>query len=163
MSRLIEQWRSKKDKVIKDWSRFFSSLKKLRSKKLDKQVTKLHHQVFQQINCLDCANCCKGIPPIIEDDDVIDIADQMGILHIDFINQYTRIDEDGDRVMSGSPCPFLLENNQCSIYAFRPKACASYPLTDKEFSKNLNYHQVNSAYCPATFHILDALNKKLTL
>ncbi|MEZ5067203.1 MAG: YkgJ family cysteine cluster protein [Bacteroidia bacterium] len=32
-------------------------------------------------------------------------------------------------VLKKSPCPFLLDDNHCSIYSIRPQACREYPHT----------------------------------
>ncbi len=33
---------------------------------------------------------------------------------------------------SPSPCPFLGDDNYCSVYEARPKACREYPHTDRK-------------------------------
>ena len=35
-------------------------LSSLSSNKVDNQLHKLHGEVFQKIDCLQCANCCKN-------------------------------------------------------------------------------------------------------
>lgn len=162
MSDLIQNWKKQKsssspaqDKKLK------KQLQKHKGKALDKFVAQLHEQVFEQIDCLDCANCCTGIPPLVNNTDVSRIAKKLGMANADFEAQYITIDEDGDQVMNQSPCPFLLEDKHCSIYEFRPKACRTYPHTDEHFSSNLAYHVTNKSYCPATFHILERLQLSL--
>lgn len=49
---------------------------------------------------------------------------------------YLRVDEDNDKVFKSMPCPFLGEDNLCSIYDIRPKACREFPHTDRK--KNLS-------------------------
>ena len=45
----------------------------------------------------------------------------------DFTDKYLKIDEDFDYILKKVPCEFLLKDNSCSIYDFRPKACREYP------------------------------------
>ncbi|MDC0231235.1 YkgJ family cysteine cluster protein [Aureispira] len=161
MKSLIKMWIDNKDSLNKQNTKFVRKLKKHRGKHLDNFAANIHEQVFKKIDCLDCAGCCKGLPPIVNKTDTARIAKKLGLSVSDFKRDYLTIDEDNDPVMQISPCVFLLKNNKCSIYEFRPKACREYPHTNINFSKNLNYHATNSIYCPATFHILEALKKNV--
>ena len=138
--------------------KFTLTLRRWNEKKLNQIADDLHHEVFRSINCLDCGNCCKTIPPIVNDTDVKRIAKQLRIKPNDFKTIYTTIDEDGDTVMNQTPCPFLGTDNYCSIYEVRPKACREYPHTgDLTFWKNTRLHADNAAVCPAVFHLLERL------
>ncbi len=161
MSKLIEDWQSQKQNYQKQHKKLAKKLKTHRGKPLDRLATALDKEVFEQIDCLDCANCCTGLPPIVNKTDVSRIAKKIGLSVADFQVQYLTLDEDKDTVMKQSPCPFLLENRHCSIYEFRPKACREYPHTAERFSSNLAYHATNSLYCPATFHLLERLKNSI--
>jgi Fe-S-cluster containining protein len=66
------------------------------------------------------------------------------------VQQFTKIDEDGDTVMNATPCPFLLSDNACSVYEFRPIACRDYPhLRRKNMISYLPLAEKNAAICPA--------------
>jgi hypothetical protein len=134
---------------------------KHKSKALDRLASEVHAQVFEQIDCLDCARCCQGIPALLTATDVRRISTKIGCSSAQFYDLYLQQDEDNDWVFEQTPCVFLLEENQCSIYEFRPKACRSYPHTDQQFSKNIAYHLENSQYCPASFHILAEIKDRL--
>ena len=90
---------------------FKNKIKKSSRKRINRLAKELNDQVFAQLNCLSCAKCCKGIPPIILDVDIHRISKSIDIQPDTFREQYTKIDEDGDRVMKNSPCIFLLNNN----------------------------------------------------
>ncbi len=129
-------------------------------KKLNKEGPTLHDQVFENINCLDCAGCCKGIPPIVTHQDSKRIAKHLSISQNEFLDKYTKEDEDLDRVMGKSPCYFLNKDNTCQIYDVRPKACRAYPHTNaQKFSEHLNIHIKNIQHCPAVFQIFERLLK----
>jgi len=159
MSRLIESWKRKKDNT--SYKKLKKKLKRERGKSLDRFATEMDKAVFEEIDCLDCANCCKGIPPIVNKTDAQRIAKKLGLSTAAFSEKHLTVDEDGDTVMNQSPCPFLLEDNKCSIYEFRPKACREYPHTATDFSAHIDYHITNAAYCPATFHILERIEQGL--
>lgn len=159
---LIEDWKQGKSNARKKHKKFVQKLKREKDKKLNELGDDLHEEVFSEVDCLKCANCCTSIPPMVNKTDSARIAKHLGMKQADFQKQYLIQDEDGDTVMNTSPCPFLLEDNYCMIYEFRPKACREYPHTDQfEFAKNLNLHAVNSRYCPAVFHILERMMKVL--
>lgn len=161
MEDLIQSWKNKKDGAQKSLKKFTKKLRQHKGKRLDQFAAMTHTNVFEKIDCLDCAGCCAGLPPIINKTDAQRISKKLGLSVANFEKDYLRVDEDRDTVLQQTPCPFLLEDNKCSIYEFRPKACREYPHTDVNFSKNLSYHAKNSLYCPATFHILEALKKNV--
>lgn len=161
MEDLIQSWKNKKEGAQKSLKKFTKKLHQHKGKRLDQFAALTHTKVFEKINCLDCAGCCSGLPPIINKTDAQRISKKLGLSVANFENDYLRVDEDKDTVLQQTPCPFLLEDNKCSIYEFRPKACREYPHTDINFSKNLSYHAKNSLYCPATFHILEQLKKNV--
>lgn len=164
MSDLIKEWNNKKASSKKKHKKFVNKLQAQRSKHLDQWAEGLHNDVFKQVDCLDCANCCTSIPPIVNKTDTARIAKHLKIKPAEFQDKYLTQDEDGDWVMNTSPCVFLLEDNTCIIYEHRPKACREYPHTNNyEFSQNIHVHAANSFYCPAVFHILERMMKGFPL
>ncbi len=155
---MIEDWKNNRKMAKKAHQKLVQRLKKRKGKKLDEQAEAVHEAVFSELNCLDCANCCKSIPPILNRTDIKRIAKHLGMKISAFETVYVRQDEDGDTVMNSSPCPFLETDNSCNIYDYRPKACRQYPHTDElSFSQNIRLHATNAQYCPAVFHILERL------
>lgn len=155
---LFDKWESQKKGLQKQYSNFLKRNSKKNLKKLSALAHEKHQKVFQEVDCLDCANCCTSIPPIVTKSDVARIAKYLGISKLEFENTYLTYDEDGDAVFRFTPCVFLMEDNKCSIYEYRPKACREYPHTDGfEFVENLKLHKSNILYCPATFHIVQEM------
>ncbi len=158
MTDLIKDWNNRKAAKNKSHKKFVKRLKQHRSKRLDQWGDQLHEQVFKEVDCLDCANCCTSIPPLVNKSDINRIAKHLGTKTADFKDKYITQDEDGDQVMNASPCPFLESDNKCQIYEVRPKACREYPHTNQqEFTKHLELHAINTQYCPAVFHILERM------
>jgi len=138
--------------------KFFSRLKKKNPKYLDTTVINIHEEVFQNINCLECANCCKNISPIITDKDIERISRFLKLRPAVLTEKYLHIDEDGDYVFNNTPCPFLNEDNYCKIYDVRPKACSEYPHTSQPgFIKRFDLTIKNSLYCPAVYEIIERI------
>jgi len=75
-----------------------------------------------------------------------------------FIDAYLLLDTDGDYVVKQHPCPFLGEDNYCSIYEDRPRDCRRYPYTDEDvLLKQVNLTLKNSTVCPAVFYVMEKL------
>ena len=146
----------------KENRRFFKGLKKIKPKVLDKTILPLHDEVFEYINCLECANCCKTTGPLFTDKDISRIAKYLRTKPSKFTEKYLQIDEERDYVLQTVPCTFLGEDNSCSIYEVRPKACREYPHTNR-----IKQHQIlkltekNVEICPAVYDIVEKLKKKL--
>ncbi len=141
--------------------KLFRKLKKMNPPELDQVMKNLHYEAFDRINCLECANCCKSISPLLIDKDIQRIAKFLRIKPSEFVSCYLKEDEDGDFVFNNSPCPFLMDDNYCSIYEARPRACREYPHTDrKRFVQILDLTLKNTTVCPAVFEMVEELYKK---
>ena len=143
---------------------YIKKLKKKKAKHIDTAFHKKHEDVFEVIDCLKCANCCKTTSPIFRDIDIKRIAKKQKIKVIDFIESYLRVDSDGDYVLKSSPCVFLDEDdNTCSIYEYRPLACEGYPHTNrKNMYQILDLTLKNTEVCPAAARIVTDLQKENT-
>lgn len=141
---------------------FFTKLRKKPPKDLDQRVAEVHEGVFEHMDCLTCANCCKTISPVFTDRDIARIARHLRMRPADFTEQYLHIDEDQDYVLNEAPCPFLGADNYCSIYEVRPKACRAYPHTDQPgFRKKLSLTLKNTEVCPAAYRIVELLKENV--
>lgn len=133
-------------------------LQKAKSKELDDRIHALHDAAFEKIDCLKCANCCKTTSPIFRDVDVKRIAKHLRVPESKFLDQYLRMDEEGDLVLKTAPCHFLQADNACAIYEVRPLACREYPHTDrKNMQQILNLTLKNTLICPAVARIFEGM------
>ncbi|MCU0353996.1 MAG: YkgJ family cysteine cluster protein [Cytophagales bacterium] len=140
----------------------FKKWKKQQPRDLDVTVQGIHHDVFEQTDCLACANCCKTTSPIFYERDIERTAKYLKIKPSQFIAQYLHIDADGDYVLNHAPCPFLNADNTCAVYAHRPTACREYPHTDrKRFHQILDLTLRNTYVCPAAYQIVERLKQTL--
>lgn len=146
----------------KENKRFFDKLKKRPPKNLDYLMQELHENEFERTDCLECANCCKTTGPLFTRADIERISKHMRIKPQQFIEQYLRIDEDNDYILQQLPCTFLDQQNYCTIYSVRPKACREFPHTDRK-----KFHQIstitlkNVVICPAAFNIVEEMKKRV--
>jgi hypothetical protein len=142
---------------------FEKVLKKLKARDkraLDRLFHELHHEVFKEINCLDCANCCRSISPIITDKDIERLARHLKIKPSEFVARYLETDEEDDHVFREQPCPFLGGDNYCMVYEKRPKACREYPHTDRpKMYQLIKLCLKNAAICPVVYKVLERMEK----
>ena len=140
--------------------KFLQSLKKKDARQVDKVVHQTHEEVFSEISCLTCTNCCKTTSPILYQNDIERLSKSLRMKPGDFIEQYLRVDEDHDYVLKSSPCPFLSSDNYCSVYENRPRACREYPHTHrKKMVQIMDLTFKNTFVCPAVFEIVERLKK----
>ena len=163
MREQLEQLPQRAKDTARETKSFFQRLKKRPPKQLDAITQDIHEEVFAQTNCLDCANCCKTTGPLFERKDITRIAKFLRLKPAQFESQYLRVDEDNDWVLQQVPCAFLDEDNACSIYEVRPKACREFPHTDRPKIYQIAQHtQKNVAICPAAFSIVEKMKEQLT-
>jgi uncharacterized protein len=140
--------------------KFLQNMKRLKPKNLDDRFHALHEEVFQEIDCLECANCCKTTSPIFLQSDIDRLAKTLKMKVPAFIDQYLKIDEDGDHVLQQSPCAFLGDDNKCMVYDSRPKACREYPHTDRKRMYQITALTLqNTLVCPAVSRIVKRLEE----
>lgn len=140
----------------KENTALFDRFNKKKRRELDTLFHNAHKEVFNDTDCLSCANCCKTLGPRLIDKDVERIAGYFNKKVSAIFSDYFKIDEDGDIVFRSMPCPFLQPDNYCSIYENRPKACREYPHTDRANMYQLKKLTItNSLTCPAVYDILE--------
>ncbi|HHK5583275.1 TPA: YkgJ family cysteine cluster protein [Streptococcus mutans] len=146
----------------KEHRKFLATLKKKAAKNLDKIVQEVHTEVFREIDCTKCANCCKILGPLFTEADISRIAKHFRMRLPVFEDMYLRVDEDNDKVFKSMPCPFLGEDNLCSIYDIRPKACREFPHTDRKKIYQINHLTIqNTLICPAVYLFVEKLQERL--
>jgi Fe-S-cluster containining protein len=156
----LDKFASKSKNKSAENRKFLSSLKNKDPRKVDDAFHELHEVVFEETNCLECANCCKTTSPIFYQNDIERLAKGMRIRPGEFIETYLRIDDDKDYVLRQAPCPFLGSDNYCAVYADRPKACREYPHTNrKKMVQIMDLTHKNTLVCPAVLQIVERLKK----
>ena len=146
----------------KEHRKFLATLKKKAPKNLDKIVQEVHTEVFREIDCTKCANCCKILGPLFTESDISRIAKHFRMRLPVFEDMYVRVDEDNDKVFKSMPCPFLGEDNLCFIYDVRPKACREFPHTDRKKIYQINHLTIqNTLICPAVYLFVEKLQERL--
>lgn len=155
--------RSFKQRVRHQKKRFRSFLTRLENNpppNLDKLAEKADREVWEETDCLSCANCCKTMSPTFNTKDIRRISAHFDMSPKQFKEKWLFFDKkDKDWMNRKQPCQFLdLTTNMCSIYAIRPDDCAGFPhLTKKKMTDYMHVHKQNIAYCPATFKMVEKM------
>jgi Fe-S-cluster containining protein len=139
-------------------------IKQLKKRKdVDDLFQDAHHQVFAKTDCLTCANCCKTTGPLVTESDIERMSQKLKLKPQELIKRFlTKDPDDGLWMMNVLPCPFLLPDNYCSIYEFRPKACREFPHTDrKRINQILALTAKNAEVCPAVDEIWTEVGNKI--
>src|SRR5688500_10452534 len=84
--------------------KYFAKLKKTKPRNLDDVVQTLHDEVFERVNCLQCANCCKTTSPIFSDKDIERLSRHLRMKPAQFTSSYLHLDEDNHYVLNNAPC-----------------------------------------------------------
>ena len=152
---ILTNWQKKSADSQKKYKQFLSRADK---NSVLKKLPDFHEEAFAKVNCLDCAACCKNYSPRFKTPDLKRIARHLKMKEGDFIEKYLTLDKEGDYVVKSKPCPFLGQDNYCSIYEVRPSDCARFPYTDEDvILKRQPLTLKNSTFCPIVYFVLEKL------
>jgi uncharacterized protein len=107
-------------------SRFRAYLKSHRHS--DRRLRRFGEEIEAEIDCTQCANCCRVSEVGITAKDVEKLAKFVGTSESEFVEQFTAVDGSGAMILKRNEhgCVFL-EGNLCSVYEARPHNCANFP------------------------------------
>jgi hypothetical protein len=146
----------------KAYTKLIQQLKKQKPYDVDELFHTQHEEVFEEIDCLHCGNCCKTTPPLLLNEDINRISKHLNLSVKNFMEKHVVKDDDGDYVFHQTPCVFLGTDNYCSIYEVRPNACREYPHTNrKKMHQILELTIKNAEICPAVARILENIESTL--
>jgi len=97
-------------------------------------------------SCLGCGNCCKTRAIDITFSDILRWSEQKRwdiLREISYIDNYPTKGQGGFYIEKSlkkkedlnRQCPFLMDENECSIHDTKPSGCKDAPLAYKEFNE----------------------------
>ena len=110
--------------------RFLTKLGREAPRGLDKKIAVLEKEVWQEIDCLTCANCCKTMTPTFTNTDMKRISAHLNMTVDAFQKKWGR-----------------------NI----PDDCAGFPHLSKKFKDYVHIHKQNVELCPATFRLVEKM------
>ena len=144
--------------------RFLSKIEKDPPRHLDKKIAALEPEVWKEVDCLSCANCCKTMTPTFNEKDIKRIASHFKMTPTAFKEKWLYQERGGDRdwMNKSTPCQFLnLEDNKCSIYEISPEDCSNFPHISRKYKDYGYIHKQNVEYCPATFKLVEKMMQEI--
>ena len=158
----IRAFRKKARQSKNSFRRFLTKMGKKPARQWNTLVDKMEPQVWKDVDCLGCANCCKTMTPTFTAVDIKRISAHLGQTPDEFKSQWLYKDRVGDWLNKKEPCQFLdLDTNKCSIYAVRPADCAGFPHLRKNLLDFGHVHKQNVECCPATYRLVEKIMASL--
>lgn len=116
----------------------------------------LTNEIWEQIDCRKCANCCASMRLQLTASDCARLARIMGLTTDEFRRQHTERGRDGLWYMKQHPCMFL-NDRLCTIYPDRPSRCRGYPYLHTNVLDDMAWTLEQMEYCPIVFNVLEKM------
>jgi Fe-S-cluster containining protein len=131
----------------------------------DRTLRHIAEEIEEQIDCTECANCCKLATVTVGERDVERLARYLRIAPAKFLADYAVMSPDEGRILrrTETGCVFL-DGNLCSVYDSRPDTCQRFPhLVRGQGSLASRMWQFidRAVYCPIVFNSLEAFKDAL--
>ena len=156
----LRSFRSKARHNKRRLRRFLTVLEKTSPRKLGAATLAADKAVWQEVDCLSCANCCKTMSPTYTPADIKRISAHLKMTPQEFKDKWLYYEKsEGDWMNKSQPCQFLdLSTNKCGIYEVRPADCAGFPHhTKKRMLDYIHVYKQNVEYCPATYKMVERM------
>jgi Fe-S-cluster containining protein len=160
----VDKYRRRAYRKKKVLSKFLQKVGKSTKPGILKVVAEVDKEMWNEVACLDCANCCKKMTPTYTRKDINRIATHFNMTYQQFFDKWLQIDENKDIVNVSKPCQFLGKDHKCSIYEIRPSDCAGFPhiiRNDFRYQAKEKTYANNLALCPATLVFVEKLKEKI--
>lgn len=132
----------------------------------DRILRRIAESVEEQIDCTECANCCRVASISINERDIERLARYLRLTPAKFIAGYTAESEDEGMVLrrdDTTGCAFL-SGNECTVYDARPDTCHRFPHMVRGQGSILSrmWQFIDRAcYCPIVYNSLEAFKVEL--
>jgi len=135
----------------------------------DRILRRVAEGIEEQIDCTQCANCCKTSTTEVTERDIEKLARHLHTTREQFLADYTMIEEDEGRparvlkFTDGAGCVFL-EGNLCTVYEARPGICQRYPHVVRgagSIASRMWSFVDRAAVCPIVYNSLEAFKGEL--
>ena len=131
---------------------------------LDAIVEAVAAPIIADIDCTQCANCCRTLDVYLEPEDLnrLGRAFHVGLdeIRTRFVDDDVLPESGAVGKLKGKPCQFL-DGKRCSVYEHRPQACRDYPFLTPDFRWSMEQLVPGAAVCPIIYHTLNALLERV--
>jgi Fe-S-cluster containining protein len=132
----------------------------------DRVLRHIAEEIEGQIDCTQCANCCKVATAKVAERDVERLARYLRIKPSQFIKDYTvQTEEEGIilRRIEEHGCVFL-DGTTCTVYDARPETCQRFPHLVRgagSLASRMWQFVDRACYCPIVYNSLEAFKEEL--
>jgi len=131
----------------------------------DRRLRRFGEEIEAQIDCTQCANCCRVSEVGITDRDIEKLAKFLGMSRAEFLRDSTqRDDEDGLILKKTEAGCVFLKDNLCTVYEARPQNCANFPHlvrgTGSIASRTWQFVD-RAEYCPIVYNWIEKVKEDI--
>jgi len=128
----------------------------------DRILRRIAEGIQEQIDCTQCANCCRVATVKVSERDVDRLARHLRIAPAAFVAEYTTESEDEGAILRRTDetgCVFL-DGTACTVYEARPANCDRFPhlLRGAGSMQSRMWQFVDRAtYCPIVYNWMETV------
>jgi hypothetical protein len=132
----------------------------------DRILRRIAEGIQDQIDCTQCAECCRVATVTLAERDVERLARYLRMGRAQFLAGYTAQSEDEGLILKRtdeSGCVFL-DGNACSVYEARPETCQRFPHVVRgngSIASRMWQFVDRACYCPIVYNSLEAFKQEL--
>jgi Fe-S-cluster containining protein len=131
----------------------------------DRRLRRFGEEIEAEIDCTQCANCCRVTEVGINQRDVEKLAKFIGVSEDEFRRQFTARDDAGAMILKRGEggCVFL-EGNLCSVYEARPQNCANFPHVVRgtgSIASRMWQFLDRAGYCPIVYNWMEKVKEDI--
>jgi len=132
----------------------------------DRILRRIAEKIEEQIDCLECGNCCKVATAVLSERDVERLARALRIPRERFLADYTMQSEEEGLILrrtQESGCVFL-DGTACTVYEHRPDTCQRFPHVVRgagSIASRMWQFVDRATYCPIVYNSLEAFKEEL--
>jgi len=132
----------------------------------DRILRRIAEEIEAQIDCTQCANCCRVATVALSERDVERLSKFLRISQAKFLAEYTEESDSEGRILKRSNaagCVFL-SGNDCTIYEARPDICQRFPHLVRgngSLASRMWQFVDRACYCPIVYNSMEAFKKEL--
>src|SRR5215472_16421615 len=132
----------------------------------DRILRRIAEGIEEQIDCTECANCCKVATVQLSERDVERLAKYLRVPRERFLADYTMESEEEGRILrrdAQAGCCFL-NGTECTVYQARPDICQRFPHLVRgngSIASRMWQFVDRACYCPIVYNALEAFKEEL--
>jgi hypothetical protein len=132
----------------------------------DRILRRIGEGIEEQIDCTQCANCCRVATVQVSERDIERLARHLRVKRDRFLADYTMETAAEGRVLRRdhqSGCVFL-SGNDCTVYESRPDICQRFPHVVRgqgSIASRMWQFTDRACYCPIVYNSLEAFKEEL--